>query len=121
MNEIISLSIDEHFYKQSEAARQRHGGGRSEFWRRAMAHYLDALDEPLKGRVRGALLVVHDRAKDNTIDALKHSKAVTSHLHSHLGRECLEVLLIDGPAPQVRRMLAALRKDRAVRFVKVVT
>lgn len=121
-SEILSLSIDPNFLKETELARKEHGfTSRSEFWRRAMANFLDTLAIPLRGRIRGALIVVHDESKDRVIDQLKHDKAVKTHLHSHLRNECLEVLIVDGPSTRVTKMLHALRKDRSIRFVKLIT
>ena len=121
---IVSLSVERKELERIERARAEHGfAERSGFWRKAMAEYLNQLDEPqLSGRVRGALVVVHEEEKENVLHRLKHTGIVTTHLHNHFHEsgECLEVLVLEGEGKKVQEMLQALRQEKSVRFVRFV-
>ncbi len=121
---IISLSVEETAFQKYEAAREAQGLERSEFWRKAMDRYLGELteEEPLRGRVRGALFILHDEEKDEVLHELKHSRLVTTQLHNHFSRsrECLEVLIVEGAGERVERILRRLEQSRSVRYVRFV-
>ncbi len=123
-HKIMSLSVEENDYSTYETARQQQGLERSEFWRKAMDHYLGELAkaEPLKGRARGALFIVHDEEKDDVLHELKHSHLVTTQLHTHFSKseECLEVLIVDGPGRRIDKILKQLQRSRSVRYVQFV-
>ncbi len=121
---IVSLSVERKELERIEKARSAHGfPERSAFWRKAMAEFLDQIEgEALSGTVRGALIVVHEEAKEDVLHRLKHGAIVTTHLHNHFREtgECLEVLVLEGDGKKVEVMLAALRKEKSVRFVRFV-
>jgi metal-responsive CopG/Arc/MetJ family transcriptional regulator len=123
-HKIVSVSVEKNEFERYELARKQHGFERSEFWRKAVDQYIEELSsqESMKGKVRGALFIVHEEEKDDILHELKHSHLVMTQLHNHFPRshECLEVLIVEGLGKRVEKILKRLKRNKSVRFVEFI-
>jgi CopG family transcriptional regulator, nickel-responsive regulator len=96
--------------------------GRSELVRAALRSLENETKEhaKLKGKVNAVLVVSHEH-NDSLEEILHHNDAlVKTHMHQHVGKKCVEIFLLDGPAEQIRILYNTLSKNKHVLSAKLV-
>jgi CopG family nickel-responsive transcriptional regulator len=123
---IVSISLsDEDLQVLNQL--QTEGGftNRSELLRRALrtlASEVQELDK-LSGETSAVLTIVYGkRGKGIESNFLLHRQAqlIDALLHSHtVNGECIEVIVVNGPANEVRKLIKMLKVNRKIHTVKV--
>ncbi len=123
---IVSISLSNEDLKVLNQL-QTEGGftNRSDLLRRALrtlANETQELDK-LSGETSAVLTIVYGK-KGKGIDSnfLLHrqAKLIDALLHSHtVNGECIEVIVIKGPANDVRKLIKILKGNRKIHFIKV--
>jgi CopG family transcriptional regulator, nickel-responsive regulator len=122
---IISLSLPKELLEELDAILgEDRGASRSEVIRQAVRMYISEyskLDE-IKGTVVATITVLYEKTeKNNELFQLEHEfgDMVTAYLHSHLtGEECLEVIVVKGPAKRLKSLIDGLKANKPVRQIK---
>jgi CopG family nickel-responsive transcriptional regulator len=123
---IVSISLSDEDLQELNKL-QTEGGftNRSELLRRALrtlASEIQELDK-LSGETSAVLTIVYGkRGKGIESNFLLHRQAqlIDALLHSHtVYGECIEVIVVNGPAKEVRKLIKMLKGNRKIHTVKV--
>jgi CopG family nickel-responsive transcriptional regulator len=117
---VISVSISPRELKDfEEAARQTGYSSRSDAVRDALHRFVSGnnLINELDGRVSCVLSVIYaDRKKHHVHDIIHdYAEIVHSSMHTHIDHRCVEQIVLDGPSPEVKRLLTELSAQKDVR------
>jgi CopG family nickel-responsive transcriptional regulator len=117
---VISVSISPRELKDfEEAARQTGYSSRSDAVRDALHRFVTGnnLINELDGRVSCVLSVIYaDRKKHHVHDIIhEYADIVHSSMHTHIDQRCVEQIVLDGPSPDVKRLLTELSAQKDVR------
>ena len=97
---------------------------RSEVLRQAIRSYLIEYKEldKLKGNVIATVTVLYEKKDQNDeLSRLRHEfrDMITAYLHSHLTEtNCLEVMVIKGPAKRLKSLIDGLKANKPVKQIK---
>ena len=122
---IISLSLPTELLEDLDATLgEEKSANRSEVLRQAVRSYLNEyrqLDE-LKGEIIATISVLYEKQEKNEeLSRLQHefSDMITAYLHSHLtGTNCLEVMVVKGPADRLKTLIDGLKANKPVKQIK---
>lgn len=125
---IVSVSLSDEIISEMDSLRGEIGiGGRSELVRLALKTLSSDRREKsgLKGQVDSVLLIIHSGAhgQSSGFSAIRHSHGgiVRTQLHSHLKNDkCLEILVLNGAAVQIKSFYGALQADKKIDYVKLI-
>lgn len=130
MSEIVRFSVsleDDLLERFDRFCQQEHYATRSEAIRQLLREKLTTEAwESDAGDVAGTLTLVYDHHRGQLRDNLMelqhhHPDMVISTLHAHLDHDlCLEVIVLRGPARQLRQMAAQLRGLKGIHTGKLV-
>jgi CopG family transcriptional regulator, nickel-responsive regulator len=122
---IISLSIPEELIKELDGILgEKKSATRSEVIRQALRTYISEYNKlnKIKGNVIATITVLYEKTEKNEeVFQLQHEFAdmITAYLHSHLtGANCLEVLVVKGPAQRLKTLIDGLKANKPVRQIK---
>lgn len=119
---IVSVSLPDDVLARLDAAVETRGfAGRSEAVRAALRDFLkDPADR--KGRRAATLTLVYDEGQERRIAEIKHGSGdvVRSMMHAHAGDRCVEMLMLEGDAGEMRRLADRLRSRRETRLAELV-
>ena len=122
---IISLSLPTELLEELDATlEENHAATRSEVIRQALRSYISEYGqlEKIKGNVVATITVLYEKAeKNDELFQLQHKfeDMVTAYLHSHLTEhECLEVMVVKGPARRLKKLVDGLKANKPVRQIK---
>jgi CopG family nickel-responsive transcriptional regulator len=124
---IVSISLSDEDLRALNQL-QAEGGftNRSELLRRALrtlASEVQELDK-LSGDTSAVLTIVYGKkGKGIESNFLLHRQAqlIDALLHSHtVNGECIEVIVVNGPANDVRKLIKKLKGNRKIQTIKVV-
>ncbi len=125
MVSIISLSLPTDLLEELDATLGHdRAATRSEVVRQALRSYISECSqlEKLKGNVVATITVLYEKTeKNDELFQLQHEfeDMVTAYLHSHLTEhECLEVMVVKGPAKRLRKLVDGLKANKPVRQIK---
>lgn len=117
----FSASVPKELLEEFDALAKSAGMTRSRALQNAMASFVSATKWAKEaGEVCGAVLVLykHTRAlvEDELTDAQHdHADVITSSVHVHLSREdCMQVIIVKGPAPKIKSLLNAVSSIKGV-------
>ncbi len=123
---IVSISIsDEDLRVLNQLQTESGFTNRSELLRRALrtlANEVQELDK-LSGEISAVLTIVYGKkGKGMESNFLLHRQAqlIDALLHSHtVNGECIEVIVVNGPANDVRKLIKTLKGNRKIHTIKV--
>ena len=123
---IISLSLPTDLLEELDATlgEEDRTATRSEVVRQALRMYISEYSqlEKLRGNVIATVTVLYEKIeKNNELFQLQHEfeDMVTAYLHSHLTEhECLEVMVIKGPAQRLKKLVDGLKANKPVIQIK---
>lgn len=117
----FSASVPRELLEEFDAIAKSAGLTRSRALQNAMASFISATAWAKEvGEVCGAVLVLykHTRALvENELTDVQHeyTDIITSSVHVHLSREdCLQVIIVRGPAPKIKSLLNAISSIKGV-------
>lgn len=119
---IVSISLPDPVLQKLDAAVEARGfAGRSEAVRASLR---DFLKDPVerKGRRAATLTLVYPEGQERRIAEIKHDHAdvVKSMMHNHAAGHCVEMILVEGDAADIRRLADRLRSRRETVLAEVV-
>ncbi len=123
---IVSISLSDEDLRVLNQLRTEGGfTNRSELLRRALrtlASEVQELDK-LSGETSAVLTIVYGKkGKGIESNFLLHRQAqlIDALLHSHtVNGECIEVIVVNGPANDVRKLIKKLKGNRKIHTIKV--
>ena len=122
---IISVSLPKELLEELDGVLgENKSATRSEVIRQAVRSYLSEYNklDDVKGNVIATITVLYDKTKKN--EELFHVQhefgdMITAYLHSHLADEnCLEVMVVKGPADRLKNLIDALKANKPVKQIK---
>ena len=126
--ERVSLTIPPELLSELDAvADEAEYASRSEAFRDALREFLTAYRwrEDLDGRQQGTVVILYDHDVSGVTDELLrlqhdlHGTIIASQ-HVHLTEDlCLETLVVDGPAGDLRELVGRIQSLRGIRQVKL--
>lgn len=123
---IISISLNTHDLQKLNRLQSAGGfANRSELLRQAIQTLATEFQdlETMTGKVSAVLTIVYGKkGKGIESNFLLHRQAtlIDALLHSHtVNGECIEVLVVNGPADDVRELVKSLKGNRKIVSVKV--
>ncbi len=126
--ERFGVSLNPKLLKKFDAVMKERGyTNRSEAIRDLMREAVVSSEWDKGGDVVGALTLVYDHDMRGLTDKLtdlqhEHHANVISSMHIHLDEHnCMELLVLRGPAKEVRRVADSLISSRGVKHGKLVT
>ncbi len=125
----IGVSLPENLLKRFDHILERRGySSRSEGIRDAIRNYITEFEwlEQEKGERVGVVTVVYDHSVKGITDSILeiqhfYSEVISSTMHVHLGRNCLEVILVRGKTEEIREIAEKLISLKGVKNVKLIT
>ena len=126
--ERVSLTIPPELLSELDAvADEAEYASRSEAFRDALREFLTAYRwrEDLDGRQQGTVVILYDHDVSGVTDellALQHDLhgTIIASQHVHLTEDlCLETLVVDGPASDLRELVGRIQSLRGIRQVKL--
>jgi CopG family transcriptional regulator, nickel-responsive regulator len=122
----LSAYLNEQNVKDLDAIQKELGfSGRSEAVRTALRTLVAERNERKKmvGRVDGALIIVTEMGSSEAIDEIYHKNQgmIKTHIHNHVGGDrCMNLLMIEGEASRVNKILDELERLEGVSYLKFV-
>ena len=123
---VISISLNEQNVKDLDSIQKELGfSGRSEAVRTALRTLVAERNERKKmvGRVDGALIIVTEMGSSESIDEIYHKnqEMIKTHIHNHVGGDhCMNLLMIEGEAGRVNKILDQLERLEGVSYLKFI-
>jgi CopG family nickel-responsive transcriptional regulator len=125
---VVSLSIPRELVADLDSlAREAGFASRSETIRYAIRNFLaqSAMESKLADMVIATLTLIYDKlAEKQSLSKLEHSyeSLIKTLLHIHLDeRNCLEVMVVEGPGEEIVELLKKLRSLKGMKQVKLST
>ncbi len=114
---VVSVSLPDALVAEMDGAIARDGtAGRSAFVRAALRAHVQA-DLKLEGHIHGSITIAYAHGDEARISEARHAfhDVVLSMMHTHCDpSECMDVLLVGGPAHRVQALQQTLSAMRAV-------
>ena len=125
---IVSLSIPQELVAGLDSFARKAGfASRSEAIRYAIRDFLaqSAMESELTGKVIATLTLIYDKLTEKqSLSKLEHSyeSLIKTLLHIHLDdRNCLEVMVVEGPREEISELLKRLRSLKGMKQVNLST
>jgi len=122
---VVSISLNDKILEDLEKVQEELGySGRSETIRAAIRLFVNEsrLQESMKGRVQGVLIVIHDHTAENKVSEIKHDylDVIYTQLHNRFQEgKCLELFIIDGDAKRVIALVNRMRLIDDNEYIKL--
>lgn len=123
---IISVSVPEQLLERIETSIQEQGfANRSEIVRQALRSFLTESKSlrDLEGEVTASLTIIYKRgASTRQMSEIHHSfgDIISTFLHAHIDENsCLEMIVVKGPAENLRKLVDAFRTNEKISQIKV--
>jgi CopG family transcriptional regulator, nickel-responsive regulator len=123
---IISVSVPEQLLDRLETSIQEQGfANRSEIVRQALRSFLTESKSlrDLEGEVTASLTVIYKRGTSTgQVSEIHHSfgNIISTFLHAHVDENyCLEMIVVKGPAENLRKLVDAFRTNEKISQIKV--
>ena len=123
---IISISVPENLLQKVETSIKDQGfANRSEIIRQALREFIresKSLNE-LEGNITASITIIYKRdASKVQISEIQHSfgNIISTFLHAHIDEEhCLEVIVVNGEAKKIRKLVEAFRTNEQINQLKI--
>ncbi len=123
---VISISVPEKLLQKVETSIKEQGfASRSEIVRQALRSFImenRSLRE-LEGEIAASITIIYKReSTKGQISEIQHSfgNIISTFLHSHIDEEqCLEVIVVNGEANTIRKLVEAFRTNEQISQIKV--
>ena len=123
---IISISVPEKLLQKVETSIKEQGfANRSEITRQALRAFIKegkSLNE-LEGKITASITIIYKRdASKVQISEIQHSfgHIISTFLHAHIDEEhCLEVIVVNGEAKKIRKLVDAFRTNEQINQLKI--
>ena len=123
---IISISVPEKLLQKVETSIKDQGfANRSEIIRQALRAFIKegkSLNE-LEGNITASITIIYKRdASKVQISEIQHSfgHIISTFLHAHIDEEhCLEVIVVNGEAKKIRKLVDAFRTNEQINQLKI--
>lgn len=122
---VVSISLNEKILEDLNRVQDELGySGRSETIRAAIRLFVNEskVQESMKGRVQGVLIVIHDYSAENKVSELKHDylDVIYTQLHNRFQEgKCLELFIIDGDSKRVIELINRMRLIDDNEYIKL--
>ncbi|MCW8802125.1 MAG: ribbon-helix-helix protein, CopG family [Candidatus Bathyarchaeota archaeon] len=123
---IISISVPEKLLQKVETSIKDQGfANRSEIIRQALREFIresKSLSE-IEGNITASITIIYKRdASKVQISEIQHSfgNIISTFLHAHIDEEhCLEVIVVNGEAKKIRKLVEAFRTNEQISQLKI--
>jgi len=123
---IISVSVPEKLLQRVETSIKEQGfANRSEIIRQALRTLITesrSLKE-LEGEITASITIIYKReSKKGQISEIQHSfgNIISTFLHAHIDEDhCLEVIVVNGEADTIRKLVEAFRTNEQINQIKI--
>ncbi|MBN2259759.1 MAG: ribbon-helix-helix protein, CopG family [Clostridiales bacterium] len=123
---IISISVPEKLLQNVETSIKDQGfANRSEIIRQALREFIresKSLNE-IEGNITASITIIYKRdASKVQISEIQHSfgNIISTFLHAHIDEEhCLEVIVVNGEAKKIRKLVEAFRTNEQISQLKI--
>jgi CopG family nickel-responsive transcriptional regulator len=123
---IISISVPEKLLQKVETSIKDQGfANRSEIIRQALREFIresKSLNE-IEGNITASITIIYKRdASKVQISEIQHSfgNIISTFLHAHIDEEhCLEVIVVNGEAKKIRKLVEAFRTNEQISQLKI--
>ncbi len=123
---IISVSVPEKLLQRVETSIKEQGfANRSEIVRQALRAFImeNKTLKELDGEIIASITIIYTRDTiKKQISEIQHSfgNLISTYLHAHVDDEhCLEVIVVKGDAPIIRKLVEAFRTNEQISQLKV--
>ncbi len=118
---VISVSLPAQELKEFEEVANRAGfSSRSDAVRDALSRFVSANSwaSGMEGQVSCVVSIIYADRKKHHVHEVVHQYAdiVHSSMHTHLEHRCVEQIVLDGDAEEVRKLLVELSAHKDVRI-----
>ncbi len=122
---IVSLSLDPEILRKFDDLRSRRGyRSRSEAVREALKEFIDEAEWTSDSGANTLILsVVYEKGPPKSaLASLQHRfDEIRTMLHTHLDeRNCLEILVAEGPSPRLKELVRSIRRIAGVKQIKFI-
>ncbi len=121
----ISLP-DEMMERIDEMVREKHYASRSELVRDALRNLFSEVEwmSMLTGTALAVVTMTFDMERRGVFEEIsrlqhKYEDVISTTMHNHLGRSCLEVILTRGDISKIKELARRLKVIRGIEVVKV--
>jgi len=123
---IISVSVPEKLLQRVETSIKEQGfANRSEIIRQALRTFImesRSLKE-LEGEIAASITIIYKReSTKGQISEIQHSfgNIISTFLHAHIDEDhCLEVIVVNGEATTIRKLVEAFRTNEQINQIKI--
>ena len=123
---IISISVPEKLLQKVEASIKDQGfANRSEIIRQSLRAFIKegkSLNE-LEGNITASITIIYKRdASKVQISEIQHNfgHIISTFLHAHIDEgHCLEVIVVNGEAKKIRKLVDAFRTNEQINQLKI--
>lgn len=126
MAQIISISLNKEILEDMDYIQTKLGfSGRSEIVRAGLRNLIEEhkkLSE-LQGEIEGTIVVTHQEKYTQEFSKIKHSNhnLVKTHLHHEIkNHKCMEILLFNGKAQEVKDLYQKFISSKKIDSVKII-
>jgi len=123
---IISISVPEKLLQRVESSIKNQGfANRSEIVRQALRSFIMESKnlKDLEGNLTASITIIYKRdTSKEQISEIQHSfgNIISTFLHAHIDEEhCLEVIVVNGEAQKIRKLVNAFRTNEQINQLKV--
>jgi len=123
---IISVSVPENLLEKVESSIKNQGfANRSEIVRQALRSFIMESKslKDLEGNITASITIIYKRdTSKEQISEIQHSfgNIISTFLHAHIDEEhCLEVIVVNGEAKKIRKLVNAFRTNEQINQLKV--
>lgn len=121
---VVSISLPDPLLESADRLIEKRGfGGRSEFVRACVRDFIVANVEPeVPGERSATVTLVYPEGCERQFTKLRHtfSDVLRTMLHGHAEDSCMEVFVLEGPAPRIQAFADSLRGTRDALQVNLV-
>jgi len=123
---IISVSVPENLLQKVESSIKNQGfTNRSEIIRQALRSFVRESKNlnDLEGNITASITIIYKRDTSKVqISEIQHSfgNIISTFLHAHIDeKHCLEVIVVNGEAKKIRKLVNAFRTNEQINQLKV--
>ncbi|HLE97712.1 MAG TPA: CopG family ribbon-helix-helix protein [Candidatus Thermoplasmatota archaeon] len=119
---VVSISLPDAVLDRLDSFVAARGfAGRSEAVRASLRELMRETSER-RGRRAATLTLVYEEGQERRIAEIKHdhSSVVKSMMHNHADGRCVEMILLEGDAAEIRRLADRLRSRRETVLAELV-
>ena len=123
---VIRVSVPENLLEKVESSIKNQGfANRSEIVRQALRSFIMESKslKDLEGNITASITIIYKRdTSKEQISEIQHSfgNIISTFLHAHIDEEhCLEVIVVNGEAKKIRKLVNAFRTNEQINQLKV--